>query len=145
MSGLWEKLGLAVFFIIGLLFFIDQTIITTSDIEDPPGTDGEFLISTLKIQREGNYKILRDAYSTFSDEQVLLISKCSEEKVIEFVKTTDDYDVPLPYFESQEDMNNHFISIIKRKVKNSEITLEWYLGIADSQCLSDVMEGDYKK
>lgn len=144
MSSFFEKIGIAAFLIIALILFIDNSIITTSDIEDSPTSDGEFFISSLKIQREENYKILRDTYSTFSDEQVLLISKCSEEKVIEFVKTTDDYDAPLPYFESQEDMNNHFISIIKRKVQNSEITLEWYLGVADSQCLSDVMEGVYE-
>ena len=144
MSGLWEKLGLAVFFIIGLLFFIDQTIITTSDIEDPPGTDGEFLIATLKAQREGNYQILREFYNKFSDEQILLIAKCQEEKLFEFIRTSDDYDVPLPYFQSQEDMNNHFVTTTQRKIKDSEISLEWYAGIVQSQCLGEVMEGIYE-
>jgi len=144
MSGLWEKLGLAVFFIIGLLFFIDQTIITTSDIENPPGTDGEFLIAALKAQREGNYQILREFYNKFSDEQILLIAKCQEEKLFEFIKTSDDYDVPLPYFKSQEDMNNHFVTTIQRKIKDSEISLEWYAGIAQNQCLGEVMEGIYE-
>ena len=135
---------MAAFLIIAFILFIDDSIITTSDIEDYPSSDGEFFISTLKTQREENYKILRDTYSTFSDEQVLLISKCSEEKLIEFVKTTDDYDEPLPYFESQEEMNNHFISIVKKKVMDSEITLEWYLDVADNQCLDEVLDGIYK-
>ena len=135
---------MAAFLIIAFILFIDNSIITTSDIEDYQSSDGEFFISTFKLQREENYKILRDTYSTFSDEQVLLISKCSEEKLIEFVKTTEDYDVPLPYFESQEEMNNHFISIIKRKVMDSEITLEWYLGVADNECLDEVIDGIYK-
>jgi hypothetical protein len=146
MSNFLEKIAITIFIVIAVIFFVDQSIITSSELKEEPKTDGEFFISVMKSQREGNYQILRDTYNkeTFSDKTVKLIAKCSEEKLFTFINTTEDYDTPLPRFKSQEDMNNHFISIIKRKVQNSEITLEWYLGVADSQCLDEVMEGVYE-
>ena len=141
MKNLLKKIGFYLLIGLGIFFFLQDRIIT---ISDEPETDSELVIDAIYMHKEKNFIFLRERFDrmNWDDDEIRYIADCADKKVIEFIKDhPETYDKTLPKLETQNQLNEHYERVIRRKVPELNFGISRWMDIATTSCMEDIKLG----